>query len=164
VPAKPRWLSRINDIIREIEALPRPFVDTATLEFLLGVGRRRAQQILTPCITTQVGSNGLADRDALIARLRRLAAGDDVHYERQRRRKVAEILGSLQSQPRLLVEAPIAVASQEFENLPEGVHLAPGRITVSFDQPQQALEKLLALAMAISNDFDRFERAVTPPS
>jgi hypothetical protein len=164
VPAKPRWFSRINDIIREIEALPRPFVDTATLEFLLGVGRRRAQQILTPCITAQVGSNGLADRDALVAQLRRLAAGDDVHYERQRRRKVAEILGSLQTQPRLLIEAPVAVASQEFENLPEGVHLAPGRITVSFDQPQQALEKLLALAMAISNDFDRFERAVTPPS
>src|ERR1035437_1450704 len=27
-------------------------------------------------------------------------------------------------------------------------------------QPQQALEKLLALAMAVSNDFDRFERQV----
>jgi hypothetical protein len=162
VPAKPRWFSKINDIIRDLEALPRPFVDTATLEFLLGVGRRRAQQILTPCITAQVGSNGLADRDAVIALLRRLAAGDDVHYERQRRRKVAEILGELQSRPRLLVEAPVAVASQEFENLPDGVLLSPGRITVSFDQPQQALEKLLALAMAISNDFDRFERSVTP--
>jgi hypothetical protein len=29
---------------------------------------------------------------------------------------------------------------------------------VEFDEPQQALEKLLALAMAISNDLDRFER------
>ena len=162
MPAKPRWFSKINDIIQELEALPRPFVDSATVEFLLGVGRRRAQQILTPCITHRVGSNGLADRDALIARLRRLAAGDDVHYERQRRRKVAELLGELQNQPRLLVEAPVAVASQEFENLPEGVHLAPGRITVSFEQPREALEKLLALAMAIGNDFDRFERSVTP--
>jgi len=31
-------------------------------------------------------------------------------------------------------------------------------MTVEFDQPQQALEKLLALAMAISNDFEEFER------
>jgi hypothetical protein len=32
---------------------------------------------------------------------------------------------------------------------------------VTFDQAaQQALEKLLALAMVISNDFDRFERQV----
>ena len=46
------------------------------------------------------------------------------------------------------------------ENLPAGVRLEPGRITLEFDQPQQGLEKLLALAMAISNDFDRFERCV----
>jgi hypothetical protein len=50
------------------------------------------------------------------------------------------------------------VLTQEFENLPEGVRLEPGRITVSFDEPQEALEKLLALAMAISNDLMRFER------
>jgi len=49
---------------------------------------------------------------------------------------------------------------QEFVNLPAGVDLEPGRISVTFDQPQQALEKLLALAMAISNDFERFERQV----
>ena len=38
------------------------------------------------------------------------------------------------------------------------VHIAGGRITIEFDEPQQALEKLLALAMAISNNYERFER------
>jgi hypothetical protein len=133
VPAKPTWYNRINNILRELESLPRPFVDCATVEFLLGVGRRRAQQILAPCITERVGTNGLADRDSLIAHLRRLAEGDDGYYERRRRRNVAEILAQF---------------------------LEPGRITVTFEQPQQALEKLLALAMAISNDFDQFERQV----
>ena len=95
MPAKPSWYSKLDDIIRELERLPRPFVDRATLEFLLGVGRRRAQQILAPCITERVGTNGLADRDALIARLRRVAEGDDGHYERLRRRNVAEILAQL---------------------------------------------------------------------
>ena len=42
----------------------------------------------------------------------------------------------------------------------KAVRLEPGRITVTFDQAQQALEKLLALAMAIGNDFDQFERQV----
>ena len=82
VPAKPVWYSRINDIIRELQTLPRPFVDRATVEFLLGVGRRRAQQILAPCIRDRVGTNGLADREAFIAHLRRLAEGDDGYYER----------------------------------------------------------------------------------
>lgn len=164
MPAKPAWYSKIDVVIRELEALPRPFVDRATVEFLLGVGRRRAQQILAPCVMDRVGRNGLADRDALIAHLRRLAEGDDVSYERQRRRKVAAILAQLQKErlerPRLLVEAPVQVLTQELENLPDGVRLEPGRITVTFDQAQQALEKLLALALAISHDFDRFERQV----
>jgi hypothetical protein len=164
VPAKPAWYNKINDVIRELEGLPRSFVDRATVEFLLGVGRRRAQQIIAPCITDRVGTNGLADRDVLIAHLRHLAEGDDGYYERRRRRKVAEILAQLQKErlerPQLLVESPVQVVTQELENLPEGVRLEPGRITVTFHEPQQALEKLLALAMAISNDFERFERQV----
>jgi len=166
VPAKPSWYSRINEIIGELEALPRPFVDRATVEFLLGVGRRRAQQIMAPCITDRVGANGLADRLGLIAHLRRLAEGETGYYERQRRRKVATILGQLHKErlerPQLLVEAPIQVVAQELANLPEGVRLEPGRITITFREPQEALEKLLALAMAISNDFDRFEQQVRP--
>lgn len=162
MPQKPAWFSRINEVIEEVQSLPRPFVDRPTVEFLLGVGRRRAQQILAPCISHRVGTNGLADRDAFIVHLRRLADGEDGYYEHQRRRKLAEILVQLQKdrlqRPQLLVEAPVQVLTQEFENLPTGVWLEPGRITVTFDQPQEALEKLLALAMAISNDFDGFER------
>jgi hypothetical protein len=166
LPAKPRWYGKIDEILGELQALPRPFVDRATLEFLLGVGRRRAQQILAPCITDRVGANGLADRDALITHLRHLADSNDGYYERRRRRKVAQILEELRKErlerPQLLVEAPLQVLTQEFEDLPEGVCLEPGRITVTFHEPQQALEKLLALAMAIRNDFERFERTTRP--
>src|ERR1035437_4560393 len=164
VPAKPVWYSKIGDVIRELQSLPRPFVDRATVEFLLGVGRRRAQQIMAPCITHRGGANGLADRDAFIAHLRNLAEGDGGFYEQRRRRKVGEILSQLQKErlerPQLLVEAQVQILTQEFEDLPAGVRLEPGRITITFDRPQQALEKLLALAMAVGNDFDRFDRQV----
>jgi len=166
VPAKPVWYGNLPQIIRELEELPRPFVDRATVEFLLGVGRRRAQQIMLPCITDRVGASGLADRDLLVTRLRQLAEGEDGYYERRRRRKVAEVLADLHrrhvERPPLLVEAPPEVLAQEFDNLPSGVKLTPGRITVDFEEPREALEKLLALAMAISNDFQGFERQVRP--
>ena len=45
MPAKPLWLSRINEICEQLERLPRPFVDRATVETLLGVGRRRAHYV-----------------------------------------------------------------------------------------------------------------------
>jgi len=97
-----------------------------------------------------------------IAHLRGLARSDERYYEVRRRRLFAETLARLRQDridhPPLLVEAPAEVLEQEFENLPEGLKLERGRITVDFDEPRQALEKLLALAMAISNDFVHFEQ------
>jgi hypothetical protein len=161
VPAKPAWFTKLDEIIQELRTLSGPFVDRRTVELFLGVGPRRAQQIMAPCITEWVGTSGLADRDALIARLQRLAQGDEAFYEIQRRRKVAASLERMRQErlnrPQLLVEAPVRVVDQLLEDLPAGVHIERGRITVEFDYPQEALEKLLALAMAISNDFDRFD-------
>lgn len=64
----------------------------------------------------------------------------------------------------MLVEIPDAavrrVEVHDFEGLPEGVDLAPGSITVRFSTPDEALEKLLALAMAVSQNRAAFEERV----
>ena len=162
MPSKPTWFSRLDEIIRELRGVPRPFLDRVAVELLLGVGPRRAQQIMASCVPERVGTSGMVDRDAFIERLQRLAKHEETLHELGRRRKVAATLERLREErltrPQLLVEAPVRVLSQELENLPAGVNLEAGRITVDFENPQQALEKLLALAMAISNDFDRFEK------
>ena len=167
MPAKPSWYSKAPYIIQELRKRPAPYVDSGTIQLLLGISRRRAQQILEPCVVDRVGTSGLADRNTLIAHLERLVEGDDGVYEIQRRRKVAEVIDHLRQErlanPHLLVAAPTAVLNQEFGNLPIGVELAPGRIVVEFGNPQEGLEKLLALAMAISRDFDEFERCVRSP-
>jgi hypothetical protein len=163
MPAKPAWYAKFDEVVAQLEALPRPAVDSATLEFLLGVGRRRAQQILAPCVSDRIGASGLADRDEVIARLRSLAQQGGGYYERRRRERLATVLEGLRkerlSRPQLLVEAPAAAAARGLDDLPPGVRLEAGRITVEFDEPRQALEKLLALAMAIGNDFAAFEEA-----
>jgi hypothetical protein len=168
MPARPAWISRINEICTELERLPRPFVDRSTLEVLLQVGRRRAQQILAPCVSDKVGANGLADREAVIRRLHEIAEGQDEHFEIKRRRKVADVIESLRREriesPQVLVEAPVRVLSQQLRNLPAGVSIEPGRITVEFTEPREALEKLLALAMAIGNDYEQFEGITRPAS
>jgi hypothetical protein len=166
MPAKPAWYRKLPYIIKELRNHPLPYVERSTIEFLLGVSRRRAQQIMAPCVLERrAGINGLADRETLITRLERIAEGDEGAYEIERRRKVANLIEGLRQQrmiqPQLLVEAPTSVVNQGFDNLPAGILLEPGRITVEFEEPQQGLEKLLALAMAVSNDFDVFERCVT---
>jgi hypothetical protein len=168
MPDKPIWFGRLDQVIAELEALPHPWIDRASLERLLGVGRRRAQQILQPCVTQQIGASGVADRAKLIARLQELARGDSAYYERQRRRQLAESLEKLRQawleRPRVVVEAPGSIVNQEFDDLPPGVRIGPGAITVEFANVQEGLEKLLALAMAIGNDFERFERVTRPAS
>jgi len=168
MPAQPAWLHRVDDICRELDSLPRPWLERADIEALLRVRRRRAQQILEACSTAQVGSSSVTTPEALAAHLRRMASGTDAEYELRRREKVGQALSDLRrtwtSQPRVVVEAPVQVASQKLRDLPEGVELSPGCITVRFSSPQEALERLLALAMAIGNDLQEFQETIGPGS
>src|SRR5437764_8644958 len=83
MPDKPTWCGHLEEIVRDLRALPYPWVDRSTVERVVGVRRRRAQQILQPCVRQQAGSNGVADREELIAHLARLASGESVYYERR---------------------------------------------------------------------------------
>jgi hypothetical protein len=167
VPDKPIWFGRLDQIIAELENLPWPWVDRETLESLLRVGPRRAQQILRPCVSRQVGANGVAERQELIGHLKRLASGDEAHYERRRRQKLAQVLERWRQEalmhPKVLVEARTAVVNQQFADLPRGVTVSPGAISITFASPNEALERLLALAMAIGNNFAEFERLASNP-
>jgi hypothetical protein len=164
MPDKPLWCGHLDAIAKELRSLPYPWVDRSMVERLLQVKRRRAQQILQPCVHQQAGTNGVADREELLAHLERLASREAAYYEHRRRQRLAETLGELNrawtDQPKVFVEAPHSIVKQELTNMPEGVSLQPGEITIRFSTPVEALEKLLAIAMAVGNDLDGFERQV----
>lgn len=168
MPDKPSWYTRLEAAIEQLEALPSPWVDRAALEFALGVGRRRAQQILRPLVRQIIGKNGLANREEVVRHLRDLAAGEPAYFEKRRRERLHSILRQFERQtrerPRVLVEAPSLVVNQELETLPPGVHLSPGRIVLDgFATPEEAKQKLLALIMAMGNDPDGFDARVAVP-
>ena len=162
MPDKPTWCGDLEGIAARLRALGCPWIDRQTVQELLGVGRRRAQQILASCSSRRIGSSLVADRDALVAHLERLACGEARYYERRRRLRLAHTLTELnqawRQRPRVLVEAPAALSGRGLGGLPAGVRLAPGEITVRFETVPEALEKLLALGLAIGNDLDSFER------
>jgi hypothetical protein len=166
MPDKPVWYSRLDAAIAQLEQLPHPFIDRAALEFALGVGRRRAQQILRPFVSQTVGRSGLARKEDVIGYLQHLAAGNVAYFERRRRQRLHEILDKLQrqakEQPRVLVEAPTSLLNQELERLPAGIHLSPGRIQIDgFRTSDEAKQKLLALILAMGNDPDGFDARIT---
>ena len=166
-------LHRLPHAIETIERSPLPWVDRNTIEDLLGVGSRRAQQILSPLATQHNGSTVIVDRTVLLQYLRRMAAGETAHYEQKRRQRLWR---EVERDRRRWAETPPAfvevspqmlqsVYKKDFDGLPEGVELSPGCIRLTFDTPDQALKKLLALAMAIGQNRDAFDDLVqTRPS
>ncbi|MDQ2842409.1 MAG: hypothetical protein M3Y72_15460 [Acidobacteriota bacterium] len=168
MPDKPLWLPRLPHAIATLERSPLPWVDRHTLEELLGVGRRRAQQILSPLATPSNGHTGIVDRTVLLAYLRRVAAGETAHYEQKRRQRLWRDLEQdrqrwAKTPPAFVEVSPEilhSVYKKEFDGLPAGVDLSPGRILITFDLPDQALEKLLALALAIGQNRDAFDDLV----
>jgi hypothetical protein len=171
MPDKPLWLDRLPAAIRQLEQGSEPWIDRPAIESLLGVGRRRAQQLLAPVAKRRVGTSVMAHRADLLAHFRRIAAGEEAYYEKQRRQQLwvtlAEARREWVRRPPVLVEVTQAqlrrVEIHDFDGLPEGVELAPGSITVRFREPDEALQKLMALAMAISLNRQAFERRVTLP-
>src|SRR5579863_4291885 len=110
MPSIPIWYARLEDIITNLRALDSPWVDRPAVEHIFGVGRRRANQILAPCVRRQIGRSGLADRDEFIAHIQRLEADEAASYEQQRRRRLAERIERFRrartERPVLLNEAP----------------------------------------------------------
>lgn len=166
MPSVPIWYSRIDTAIQQIESLPLPWIDCASVAFALGVGRRRAQQIMRPLVARTIGSSGIAPKETVILHLRSLESGTSVAFEVNRRERLHSILNNLQRErkerPRVLVEAPTRIVNQEFEGLPSGLHLSPGRIVIEdFSTPDEAKQKLLALIMAMGNDPAGFDARIT---
>jgi hypothetical protein len=168
MPDKPLWLTCVPDAIRELENDSDPWVSRARLESLLRIGKRRAQQLLTSVASRRVGTSLLAHRDDLIPLLTRMATGEQGYYDERRRKQLWTELSRARQQwlkqAPVLVEVPNAalrrVEVHDFDGLPEGVELAPGSISVRFSTPDEALEKLLALAMAVSQNRPAFEERV----
>jgi hypothetical protein len=169
MPDKPLWLGRLPDAISQLESRPDDWVDRPTLESLLGIGRRRAQQLLAP-IARRLGTSLVAVRSDVIAHLKRIAAREEAYYEARRQQRLwAHVSHARQAwiaRPPVLVEVSNAqvrrVELHDLEGLPEGVELAPGSILVRFADPDEALRKLMALAMAISQNYQAFEERVRP--
>jgi hypothetical protein len=171
MPDKPLWLDRLSEAIRELEENPEPWIHRPDIEALLGVGRRRAQQLLSPLASHRIGTSLAASRTDVLAHLKRLAAGEEAWYEERRRHQLWTQLDDVRrdwiSQPPVLVEVSRdqirRVQQHDFDGLPEGVELAPGSITVRFREPDEALQKLMALAMAISQNRLAFDERVALP-
>ncbi len=163
MPAISEWLLRLPIIRAELEALEAPVVDRSTIERIFGLRRRRAIQLMHRFGGYQAGRTFLLDRHELLCKLDQLIDSPDF---RQEHRKKRQISGLLDDAPRCRAahEIKIPVADGAYDrmvsDLPAGITLRAGRLSIEFAGVEDLLSKLYALARAAANDFDQFSRAV----
>jgi hypothetical protein len=164
MPAQSQWLLRVPEIRAEIEQLTIPVLDRALFETLFRVQRRRAHQLMHRFGGFQSGRTFWIERSSLLRELEQIEMGEAFTGERQRKQRLTENLEQLRkhsSAAKVHVRVEPEVMSTRLANLPEGVTLLPGQLTVSFETAEQLLERLFALAQALANDFDDLKRIVS---
>lgn len=141
-----------------------PVIDRACVEALFGVRRRRAIELMHRFGGYQAGKTFFLDRTSLLRQLEAIGAGAPFRQERTRRRRLAE---ELERARRALpgkavrIAAPAEVFDRHLEDLP-GVRLGRGELRIEHAGAEDLLRRLLELAMAIQNDFERFEEICRP--
>ena len=156
-------MQQLPAALDELRRFPAPVLDRAALEKLLRVERRTAIRLMHRFGGFQAGKTFLIDRPQLIAELERVDSGDEATEERLRRGRLAEDLDRarrLAPGRKVRIEAAPDIRHRVLGDLPAGIHLAPGRLSIDFFGAEDLLRHLFELSQAMANDFASFEAAV----
>lgn len=163
MPAKPRWLLHIPEILDELRSLSVPIVDRALCEKLFRLGRRRTLEVLSDFGGYRAGNTILVDRQALIASLEDLWESPDTTRERQRKARLVERLESLRRYRKAAsVVIPMEPAAKPvtLPSWPNGIALESGRLTVEYGRAEELLQRLYQIAQAAAGDYETFQATV----
>ena len=161
MPAKAQWLLRVPEILAELSALDVPVVDRAVCERLFRLRRRRAIDLIRSFGGYQAGRTFLLDRPMLVAQLEQIRDTDVFQSEWRRKERLADRLDALrklQAGARVAIATEPETLSRRLPDLPEGVGLSAGVLHIQFQSSEELLSKLFALAQAIANDYEAFEK------
>lgn len=161
MPAKAQWLLRIPEILEELAALEVPVVDRAVCERLFRLRRRRAIDLMRCFGGYQAGRTFLVERPKMAAQLEQIRDSADFKMEWRRKERLAERLDALrrlQAGAHVAIPVEPEVLSQRLPDLPPGIGLSPGELHIQFRTSEELLSKLFALAQAIANDYEAFEK------
>lgn len=164
--AEVTWANRIPDALKTLRESTETDVRRETIEDLLGVKRRAAQQVMA-VVGTYGQDKGLA---AYVKRLDLILylesqLKSQADERRREARHFAEVLARLKKEHAEMPPVLLPVQQIELErmerrqrvgNLPHGIEISPGLLVIKFDDLEALVWKLQALAIAMQNDYEEF--------
>ena len=157
MPAKPLWLLRVPAIITEVRALDAPVMDRAAFERLFGIRRRRAIDLMQGIGGFQCGRTHIVKREDVLVWLQQVQDGSEFESEHRRKQRVATQLDELHRHSGgRHIRIPVLAHAPSVPELPNGIALRPGEMSVSFTTTEDLLARLYAFAAAAAENFDAF--------
>ena len=163
MPAPSQWFLRLPGIIAELRVLAAPVVDRALIEKLFALKRRQAIDLCHRFGGFQAGRTFLVDRFHLIAELERLHQDPGFEQEMHRRERLSEMVVEarrLKAGTEVILPVHRDALDRRMEDLPAGIRLEAGCLTVRFEKPEELLANLFELAKAAQNDYEGFCKTV----
>ncbi len=151
MPDKPTYLHKLDTILAEARSpKPIPFFRRRDIEALFGLKKRQAVTLMHRIGAVRVSSELAIPQRDLVLWLEKLRSSPATEREARRYEKVIGRIIELKAETAAraikiaLPEGPLAA------EIPAGVSLEPGLLSVSFEDGPQLLQKLFLLARAFA--------------
>ena len=160
MPARPKWLMKIPDAIRQLKEFDRDIITRGDVQRLFGVSKSMANTLMLRDFGAERTSHLLTvPRTKVLGALKKRTRGREFQREETRQEKLYTELQEARIAS-VRVKLPRESLSRKLQNLPDGVTVGASRITVDYTAPREAIQRLVGLAHALGNDYERFEALV----
>jgi hypothetical protein len=163
MPDNPTYIHKLAGILAEARTpKPIPFFRRRDIEALFGLKKRQAVNLMHRIGAIRVSSELAVDKRDLIAWLEQRIADPAVAEEWRRHERVIDRIVELKAETAARAVKIVLRDPKPSVELPDGVSLEPGLLTISFETDQQLLERLFLLARVLATQPQVLSAASLP--
>jgi hypothetical protein len=147
MPDNPTYIHKLDAILAEVRlSKPIPFFRRRDIEALFGLKKRQAVNLMHRIGPVRVSRELAIEQRELVAWLERLLSDPSTAMERRRHQRVIDRIVDLKAETAARAVKIALPDRAPSIDLPAGVSLQPGLLTVSFESDEQLLQSLFLLA------------------
>lgn len=151
MPDKPTYIHKLEGILAEARSpKPIPFFRRQDIEALFGLKKRQAVNLMHRVGAVRVSRELAVEQRELVRWLKRMVADPSVAAEQRRQQTVIERIIELKAETAARAIKIVLPDRGPAVDLPDGVSLQPGLLTIRFENDQQMLERLFLLARVLA--------------
>jgi hypothetical protein len=151
MPDKPSYIHKLAGILDEARTpKPIPFFRRRDIEALFGLKKRQAVNLMHRIGAIRVSRELAVDKRDLVAWLEQLIDDPSVAIEQRRHERVIDRIVELKAETAARAVKIVLPDPKPSVELPDGVSLQPGLLTISFENDQQLFERLFLLARVLA--------------